>query len=99
MMIPGKLYSCTDYCLLFYPTEETVASAARWSIQLPATAIAEATTADWWSRKLNCKVHYSEPGEVFMPLNTEDRVCLKILGANIQGWIVAKDWLEIERIK
>jgi len=54
--------------------------------------------ADWWSRKLDCKVRSSEPNEVFLCLEYEDKFAHVLFGEK-QGWIINKTWLGIERVK
>jgi len=109
-MIPGKLYKCPKNYLLVYPSKEKAAAATERSDptaavpaakmvalvhQRRATALAEAA---FWSKRLNCKVRYSEPEEVFMYLEQKDKF-IHVLFGEKQGWIINKSWLEIERIK
>jgi len=107
-MIPGKLYKCPKYFLLFYPSKDKAADSLRVAVaraaRMGATAVHEAaigpasSVADWWSRKLNCKVRYSEPNEVFLCLEHEDEFAHVLFGEK-QGWIINQDWLNIVGLK
>jgi len=119
MMKVGKLYKCSKYWLLFYPTEETARAAQRSTVQAasasgtappqdraaaagavapwPGALVAE-TEAAYWSKRLNCKVGYGKPEEVFMVLKQKDEFAHVLFGEK-QGWIINKNWLEIKRIK
>jgi len=104
-MRSGKLYKCSKHYLLVYPSKDKATSAAQeaWAPETAtsaSTAVAAAVAAaevrvDYWSKELNCKVRYSEPGEVFMVLKQKNEFTHVLFGEK-QGWIINQDWLEIE---
>jgi len=64
-----------------------------------------AWAAGYWSKKLGCSVRYSEPDEIFIFIKEEIieeqkylKKYLNVLFGDKQGWIVYKDWMEIERV-
>ncbi len=96
---PGELYKCPEYFLLIYPTKEKVtpasnAVAARTARRSAASRAAD-READYWSKELDCQVRFSEPGEIFMVLKNCGET-LQVLFGDKQGWIIYRDWLNIE---
>ena len=94
----GKLYKCSEYYLVIYPSEEASVSgmATRAS-----TAVATRSGAGWvelWSEVLSCTVRYSEPGEVFMCLEVKSNIAHVLFGEK-QGWIINRNWLGLRRVK
>jgi hypothetical protein len=63
-----KLYSCSSFFLLVYPTARSAASAiyAAESGDAPAAA-------DYWSTRLNCNVRYLTCGEQFLFLDAREK--------------------------
>jgi hypothetical protein len=51
-----------------------------------------------WSGKLECQIFHENPGEVFMCLKQCNQFVCVLFGKK-QGWIIAENWLNIERIK
>ena len=91
---------------MLYPSVEKAASLLGGEgVGVPAAAVTAdmmgVTWGTWyknhWSRKLECKVHLSEPNEVFMCLGQENTFVHVLFGEK-QGWIIYKDWLKIERV-
>ncbi len=106
----GKLYRCPEYFLLVFPSKDQLISArALWAadrtVETPLARWQEAAGTQYpemaravtavLSKKLDCRVRCSEPGEIFMLLQ-QDGDSLHVLFGGIQGWIVYKDWLKIE---
>ena len=99
----GKLYKCSEYYLLIYPSIEKVgtardASVSAWAWAGATSWIGAAAVVNYWSKQLNCKVRFSEPEEVFMALEQEKQF-VHALFREKQGWIVNKEWLKIERVE
>jgi len=107
----GKLYKCSDHYILIYPTREKAASSsAVWTVagrsaSASRNSWAAAATAAWaasyWSEELGCSVRCSEPNEIFIFLKEEiieEQKYINVLFGDKQGWIVYKDWMEIERV-
>jgi len=108
----GKLYKCSAYLLMIYPTREKADAGAAWMEARATAAKWDATaripsawwlvlSARYWSKELNCTVRYSEPNEIFIFLKDgiiEGRKYLNVLFGDKQGWIVYKNWLKIERV-
>jgi len=107
----GKLYKCLSRGLLFYPNWLTVLKAAELrrlecaggggAGEYIVSDITKRHIIAYWSDVLGCTVRYSEPDEIFMFF--EERVSnnqkhLNVLFGDKQGWIIYKDWLEIERV-
>ncbi len=104
MFKPGKLYRCSEYFLLIYPTKEkalhAVGSAGGRRNTPQQLAAAEAT---YWSRELKCQVRYSEPGEIFMFLEQDGDFLRVLFGENqagersgpTLGWIANREYLGI----
>ena len=89
MLEVGKLYVCKKYFLMFYPDQETAASAA-------ATATA-AHFAAFWSDRLGKPVLFSEKNIPLLVLNSKDN-CVEVLAGDSKGWIIFRDWLNIKEI-
>jgi len=89
----GKLYKCPEYFLIIYPTREKAET---------ETTAAFAWAARYWSEELGCSVRYSEPNEIFIFLKKEiieEQKYINVLFGDKQGWIIHKNWMEIERVK
>jgi len=100
-MTPGKLYSCTGYYLLIYPSKDKATTAEDGDVVEATAGNRPGRTvwrADFWSKRLNCTVRYSEPEEVFMCLEQKDKFAHVLFGEK-QGWIINQDWLNIEKVK
>ncbi len=112
---PGKLYKCT-YCLLIYPTKEVLMTNMAYFLgEMYGIPVAyghqagAAYQAISLSKRLDCQVRYSKPGEIFMVLGQsfwpkKDEIFLHVLFGEKQeigrsgptlGWIVYKNWLKI----
>ena len=88
----GKLYKCSKYYLLIYPSIEKIRAASSLSAAWTPAAAA------YWSEQLSCKVRCSEPDEIFMCLEQENQFIHALFGEK-QGWIINEEWLKIERVK
>jgi len=97
----GKLYSCSEYFLMFYPDKETAAkSTGVWpDAATPAggTAAASATCA-YWTRKLGKPVSFCDPLTPLLVLSVKEEY-IQVLAGDKKGWIINMDWLEIKDIR
>lgn len=99
----GKLYKCPEYYLMIYPSAEKASVTALEAVAAPvaaagvaavaATPVAAAVqwAAVWWSNILNCKVRFSEPGEVFMCLKQQGKHVYVLFGEKKVGLLQKTD--------
>ena len=92
------LFSCKSYYLLIYETRENAAAAAG---DLPAAAVRPTMAkywSDYWSKWLNSKVLYSQPGEIIFLIRKEfvenKELWFVIIGEKV-GWIITYAWLNM----
>ena len=106
----GKLYKCSEYFLLIYPTKEKAAGAYTRALDGRISPVGDSTAsplddrtvdvgpaarkAIWWSKELDCQVRCSEPNEIFMFIKQEEQFVHVLFGEK-QGWILYKNWLQI----
>jgi hypothetical protein len=94
----GKLYKCSKYCLLIFPSKNKARAASTTKAGVQCTTAETAMEASswgyYWSEQLNCRIYYSDPKEIFMFLKQEKEF-LNVLFGDIQGWVVNETWLEI----
>jgi len=82
-------------------TRASPASMAAAAFAAMTRASSAVWAASYWSKELNCTVRYSEQNEIFIFIKEEiieEQKYLNVLFGDKQGWIVYKDWMEIERV-
>jgi hypothetical protein len=97
----GKLYSCEEYFLIFYPDKDTVADAfamAADPADLGRGARAAARVAHYWTRRFGKPVSSLPKRIPLLVLNTEKNF-VEVLGGERKGWIIYNDWLNIKEIE
>ena len=102
--VQGNLYKCPEYYLLVYPTLEKAVADGRapGSVSAGGDAAGAAYWANHWSKKLNCKVRYSNPEDPMLFLEEtkiDQERFLRFLLPGFEGWIVWREWLKIEEVK
>lgn len=94
----GKLYVCEKYFLMFYPDQETAASAAAAATGLVVSVVTDgAHFAAFWSDRLGKPVLFSEKNIPLLVLNSKDN-CVEVLAGDSKGWIIFRDWLNLKEI-
>ena len=95
----GKLYSCSKYFLLLFPDKDTAADAATTNRAAAARRWGAAgATAAYWSKRFGKPVNYCDPKTPLLVLNTEQEY-VEVLAGDKKGWIIYRDWLELEEIR
>jgi len=111
-MIPGKLYKCPKYWLLFYPTEDKawtatltpdLAPLAAAASSVPRGTALETAAVAAWAREHAAWWSRKLSCTVRYSEPGEVFLCLEnkdklthVLFGEKQGWIINKRWLEIE---
>jgi hypothetical protein len=98
MKTNSSFFVCKDYFLLFYETrEDALAATAADSGRCGSTSWSRAAAAEanYWSKELNSRVTFSNPGEPIFVIRKDEEYWNVIIGERI-GWIIVKDWLEIK---
>ena len=54
--------------------------------------------AEYWSKRLNSRVLFSNPNEPIFLIKKEDKYWHVIIGERV-GWIIAEDWIGIKELK
>jgi hypothetical protein len=102
MLEVGKLYSCSEYFLMFYPDKDTAAAAsaalATTATDAGTTAPAAAAYASAWTMELGKPVSYCYPLTPLLVLSV-DKKYVEVLAGDRKGWIINEDWLEIKEIR
>jgi hypothetical protein len=93
MLEVGKLYSCEDYFLMFYPDKDT----ARAGAAAAAARLARAADAAFWTRRLRKPVSYLEKNISLLVLNMEENF-VEVLAGDKKGWIIYEGWLKFREI-
>ena len=94
----GKLYQCSEWNLLVYPSSEIALEVmarglgirAAWSSSMASPAVA-VNWASYWSKELGYTVRCSEPSEIFMVIDhiTANGIYFyHVVFGKIQGWII-----------
>ncbi|NDB34929.1 MAG: hypothetical protein EB023_06205 [Flavobacteriia bacterium] len=94
----GKLYSCSDFLLLF-PDKEAASSARRNDTAATAVVVdaGAVSTATYWSRKLGKSVSYTVKNIPLLVLNNKEEY-VEVLAEDRKGWIINEDYLDIKEI-
>ena len=105
MLDVGKLYSCSGYYLMLYPDKKTATAASSAALAATATATTDAATpaiaataAAYWSKRFDKPVNYCNPETPLLVLNTEQEY-VEVLAGDKKGWIIYRDWFELEEIR
>ena len=102
MLEVGKLYSCSGYYLMLYPDKETAEDvASRASAVEPVAAIHPAEADDkaaYWTRVHGKPVSYCEHETPLLVLSVNEK-SVEVLAGDMKGWIIYRDWLELEEIR
>lgn len=97
----GKLYKCTEYYLLLYPTKEVIGFSSLPPTTARSTQEYASLSAEYWSEQLNCKVRFINSNDIFMCLKLvrlkPGKEIMQILYKEFAGWIRVEDWLDIKR--
>jgi hypothetical protein len=93
----GKLYKCSNWHLLVWPSVELAEKMSRTKPMGWAPHDPPAATARYWAHELDCTMWFSWPNEVFMALGNKGQ-CYHVLFGEFKGWINNKAQLEIERV-
>ncbi len=97
----GKLYKCPEFSLMIYSEEEVAAAAPMSPRDIAASGTSLGDPLAWtnfWSKRLNRQVHFSDRGEIFMFLERNGHY-LRVLFGDKQGWIIFREELNIEKAK
>jgi len=107
-MLNNPFYACEKYYLLIYETKKIAAwakatpspcsawTAAEVAVAAETAVVAVvAVAAEYWSKRLNSRVLFSNPGEPIFLIKKEDKYWNVIIGEKI-GWIIADDWLGLK---
>lgn len=92
-MLDKSLYVCDDYHLMIYETEEK----ATLDAAVPATCPQLDVDAAYWSKRLKCKVTYSNPKEPIFVISEHVDCWHVIIGEKI-GWINYRSWTGIRKL-
>ena len=95
MLDVGKLYSCSGYFLMLYPDKETVACA---DFDAGCGRADHDAIAAYWTEKLQKPVSYCEHETPLLVLTVEEKY-VEVLAGDKKGWIIYRDWLELEEIR
>ena len=83
----GKLYQVKEDYWLLYPSKDIAAAA--FAIDAAEDNVHEARIrADYWSKRLNCKVSVITKKGMFMLLEQTDRFCKVLSTEGSMGWII-----------
>jgi len=98
MLKPGKLYKCPEHYLFVYPTKEKAVRASGGTRKAATSLRLVASAAALLSQSLNYKVSFSEPNDIFMVIEKEDKFA-NVLFGDKQGWIKVDRRITIEKLK
>ena len=93
MLEVGKLYSCSEYFLMFYPDKDTAAARGAGDPRRPAAV----AVAAYWTRELGKPVSYCNPLTPLLVLSVKEQY-IEVLAGDKVGWIINEDWLNIKEI-
>ena len=97
----GKLYKCSDYYLLVYPSAEKASTMASWANAYATPGWAE-HYVNYWSKELNCQVRCLDPGDPMLFIEEtkiDGRTYFRFLFPEFEGWINWNNWLNFKEIK
>jgi len=102
----SEIFICADYYLLIYEIKEKIDSR---TVDACVNAFEDDDCihtqgadsafiiADYWTKKLNCKVTFSNPSEPIFVIKKCDKFWNVLIGEKI-GWIIVEDWLTIKKL-
>jgi hypothetical protein len=97
----GKLYQVTTHFWMVFPSQELIHKALQFTSPVYLNEAEARATSQYYNSRLNWKVSYIRPTDVFVPLQQDEKY-RKILTANGEiGWIwvCESDSFLVEEIK
>jgi hypothetical protein len=94
----NQFYMCEKYYIFIFDTKYNAIVTSKNSAGGSATPRAAIHAAAYWSKELNSRVTYSDPGEPIFVLKKDGEFWNVIVGEKI-GWIVVVNWMKIKQLE